>query len=375
MGAPDGPGADSAVSAFTCIVTASSTAMFRDAGGLFVHIGTCGSVTTTTNLVVGSGVSTGALVTTFTDGVRSEDGSVTSGFRCVVTGDSFVETITAIVSMVASDGSGVDIAESVCTGTVFASCSVTTMVTGGESVHTGLCSGEIITTSQTAGSGPAATGVSAGISTAIDSIAVGMVLDGTTFAVTGVCGEKTVSTTGFTVAPVGNGALIVVLVFICIVAGSFGEITKGDGEWSAVTGTSGATIITIDRHDGSGAGPDVLGVICIACEPSNAGLEQSGSEFAPTGTCTGAITTTTGTMDEGSGGGQTATNESVCIATDTVSSMSTIRVGGAKCVVIGTCGAATTTTRRVVGSGVGSAVSAAIFTACAFSSVGPVLVG
>jgi hypothetical protein len=239
--------------------------MFRDAGGLFVHIGTCGSVTTTTNLVVGSGVSTGALVTTFTDGVRSDDGSVTSGFRCVVTGDSFVETITAIVSMVASDGSGVDIAESVCTGTVFASCSVTTMVTGGESVHTGLCSGEIITTSQTAGSGPAATGVSAGISTAIDSIAVGMVLDGTGSGHTGTSIDAITTTIVCTGARNGDGADTDALVTTCTGIAACTATTKDTGVLSAPIGISGAATITTNQLVGSGDDTAALAITCTAC--------------------------------------------------------------------------------------------------------------
>lgn len=287
------------------------------------------------------------------------------GFESELTGTWCIATSIGTVCMVVNDGSGAELAALVCTNIVCEFCRGTIMVTGAESVPTGLCIVEITTTSQRVGSGRTNTDELDAINTACGFFGGGMVGDGTGCVPTGVSGAGIASTTVSMAARDGSGEAIGALVCICTVIEVTGEIIRVAGDVFVLTGTCGGEGTTTDQPDGSGDDTDGLAGICTVCVLSNGGLAPAGSGYAATGTCTAGITTTTNIMVVSNGVGDDSAGL-VCIGIVCVLCTATIKVTGVASARTGTCGGATITTSHVSGHGAASVVSDAISIVFAF---------
>jgi len=272
-----------------------------------------------------------------------------------------------------SAGFGDDIGALACTFTDCAFSSATTMVTGAKSDRTGASGSTTITTSQTDGPG-AEIAESDATCTACASSGDGLVQSGWSFDDSGNCTAAIITTTASMVAPSGVGAGIDALVCTCTADGSSTVIIRVIGGMCDPTGICGVVIIITNGLGGSGVSSDGLGVICIACAFTSAGLEQSGYACVLTGICTNATVTTIGFMVELDGRGVvTGASESTCTATGP--STATIKGIGAVCGPTGICGGATTTIGQTAGSGDDTVASADISTVYASSSDGMVVAG
>jgi len=190
----------------------------------------------------------------------------------------------------------------------------------------------------------------------------------------GICTAATTTTITCMVATSGGGAGSGALVCIYTVCALYIATTKAIGVVFAPTGTCGVATIITDDLVGSGAGLDALAGIYTACASCGVGPVQNGCEFGRIGTCGVAITTIitcmAATVGHGAGSGAL-----VCTSTVFARSTEIIKAIGVACALTGTCGAATTTTEGLAGSGADGVGSTATCIGCAFSGAGLVLAG
>merc|ERR1711957_1156865 len=140
-------------SASICTVSVPSGATAKANGDECGRTGTCGSVTITTRLAVGSGAKPSASDVTSTASGSSAGGMVVVGSRFENTGTFTARTVTTIAIMAASSGVGENSSALACTATVCASCGATCRANGSVCAHTGTCGGATTTTSKRNGVG------------------------------------------------------------------------------------------------------------------------------------------------------------------------------------------------------------------------------
>lgn len=291
----------------------------------------------------------------------------TESDRTGICGGKIVSTIGIMDAHV---GNGAATSELECTCTATGVCGATIKAGGVVFVHTGISGSAIIITDQQDGSG---VGIAAwvGICIACAFSSAGLVQNGLLSVDTGVCTAATITTTSITVEHSGDGAVSGALECIATVCAPCTAITRDDGVACARTGICGGAIITTKQGDGSGADSVVLVGISTACAPSRDGLVHAGWLFGVTGICTARTTTTTECMAAlGGVGVVTGESECICIAIELFGEITKVVGGG--CVLIGTCGAETTTTSARDGSGVSSEGSEGTCIVCGFSADGTV---
>jgi len=148
----------------------------------------------------------------------------------------------------------------------------------------------------------------------------------------------------------GPGADSVALVCIGTACERCTGITRVAGGACDLTGIcTGATITTRGRV-GSGVASVGLAVTCTAIVFSSDGMVHAGTECVAIGICGAETITTTASMAGHSGVGA-ASGELEFTGIDCEHFTATTRAIGVVCARIGTCGSATITTSRAVGSG------------------------
>jgi len=351
MVAPNGVGGSTGALAFISIVCGHCTGITKDIGGAFVHIGTCGVATTTTNDLVGSGgTATERSVGTGTGCACCGAGMVHAGTMCVVTGTCGVATITITICTVGTDGLGADSGASVSTSIGCEHFTGTTKVTGVVCEPTGTCGAGTTTTSRTDGSG-AGTAVLDVTCIACASSAGGTVIAGTTFVRTGICGARTTTITTCMDATNGAGADSAASVCTCTDCEPCTETTKATGAVCVRTGICGDATTTTSDLAGSGPTPTKRSADTgTATGCTGAGMVDAGIKYAATGTSGGGTTTIITSMVDTGGSGD-ATDALVCICTGCERCTAITKATGAVFGPTGTSGVEIITTGDLAGSG------------------------
>ena len=141
--------------ACTATAVANGTEMCRAAGSSSARTGRCGSATTTTSDLAGSGADSSEWADTYIATVSTGAGLASSGSRYEPTGTCTAGTTTTIVCMAAPSASGVATGALVFTATVIEPCTATIKAIGARFVPAVTCGSATTTTEQTSGSGDA----------------------------------------------------------------------------------------------------------------------------------------------------------------------------------------------------------------------------
>jgi len=370
MDATNGSGAASAGLVCTCIACARCTATTKAIGDVCGLTGTCGVGTITTGDLAGSGVDTAELVVICTVCEFSVAGTARAGTTCAATGTCGDGTITTITCTAVIGGRGADSAELAFIFIGCERCIATTKVIGDEFGPTGICGVGIIITNDHTGSGEGTERL-VGTSIVCASCAAGMVLAGTMCAATGIYTVAITTTTTCMVDTSGCGVASGGSVCTCIDTVHCIAITRVTGVACGRIGICGVATITTDDLDGSGVGIAGLDGTSIVCESCAGGLGRTGAMCEHTGICTDATTTITTCMVDTSGCGA-AIAASVCTDTVCEHCTATTKDIGGVFELIGICGAETSTTAGLAGSGADTGKLVDTNTAYAFSDVGMV---
>jgi hypothetical protein len=268
---------------------------------------------------------------------------------CAAIGTYIDAMHTTTASMDERDGRGEVTAALGSTCIAIATCGEITKAIGAVCDLIGI-SGDEITTTDVRGGAGADTEEFIDICIACESCDVGLAVAGQLSASTGTSFEGTITTTGCTGEPVGNGEDIGELVCTCTVTVPSGEITRDIGVESDLIGICGARIITTNLVAGSGEPIAGLDDTCTDCEFSVAGMVDVGGMCAVTGISTVATITIIHTMVATAGPGVGSVALAYTCTACERSTAITRDVGGVS-VPTGICTAGTTTTSELVGSG------------------------
>jgi len=359
---------DTGVSVCICIATELFGEITKVAGGGFVHTGTCGAETITTNAHDGSGVSSEGSTGTSIVFVFSAGGMVRAGTESALTGTCTGRTTTIIVITAERNGVGDDSGASVFTGT---DCVLSIVITRGTGVvfdHTGI-SGGVVTTIASLSGGGELTNVWVVICTASVFCIAGLVLAGLSSAGTGNCTGAITIGTACTASTGGSGDNSNALGDICTEGASCVDSGTAIGVMSDPIGTCGSAITTTGLDGGSTVAPRGWVAICIVCVCSNAGMVGAGSLSVDIGSFIVAMLTTIASMDAIDGLGAVS-SVLVIICTAAAFCDAIIKDVGVMSVHIGTCTNETITTGRLGGLGAGTGALVAISTACESFVVG-----
>jgi len=369
MAGPSGVGVASDALESTCTACEHCGVTTKVIGAVFALIGTSTEGIITTNELDGSGEAIAGSDIIYTVSASSNAGLVLGGLLSAGIGTCGVAITIVIDCMAAPAGYGVGSDAWVTTSTAFGSCSATTMGIGAGSALIGECGSATNIIAQTAGLGEPHVAL-ADTCTVSESSIAGLDLVGLSSAGTGACIVEITTITTFTEGTAGHGAGTGALVCTFTACEPSTGTTRATGAGCVRTGTSGGETTTTSVRAGSGrVTTKGLAVISTDGEHTRGGQELDGTQFAATGSCTAAITTTIDITEELVGRGA-ATAALVYICTVAEPCGGTTKVTGVASVLTGTCGDVTTITGDPDGSGARAGASGTTSTACASSGVG-----